>query len=199
MNDYLWNKTGAPDEEIEELEEALERFRYQSRPFARPHQTHRPRRSSSSKSFDAFAIAASIILLLSAAGLWLATRNPDETLHDSTQKAMAGSRQTNALQGNMNQGDRTSRTAAKVETSAVVDEPASLRRQNFKHTALQRRSVTDSQFARGREQMVRRSERAEGEMTKEKLLLALDIASTKLNFAQRKAQQATNINPIYAP
>jgi hypothetical protein len=60
--DYLWEKSGAPDPEIQQLEEILGTLRYQPKPLRLA-----PRRNY----LALLAIAATIAVALLAGGLWL--------------------------------------------------------------------------------------------------------------------------------
>ena len=67
-DDYLWDKTGQPDPEIQKLEEILGTLRYQPRPLELPVSRRR-------SYFPLLAIAASLLLALLAGGIWLRIRN----------------------------------------------------------------------------------------------------------------------------
>ena len=67
-DDYLWDKSGEADPEIQKLEEILGTLRYQPRPLELPV----PRRRSY---FPLLAIAASLLLALLAGAIWLRVRN----------------------------------------------------------------------------------------------------------------------------
>lgn len=60
-DDYLWDKSGEPDPQIQELEEILGTLRYQPRPL------NLPRRRNY---FLYLAIAATVVMALLAGGLW---------------------------------------------------------------------------------------------------------------------------------
>ena len=60
--DYLWDKSGAPDPEIQQLEEILGTLRYQPQPLRVA-----PRRNY----LALLAIAATLLIALLAGGLWL--------------------------------------------------------------------------------------------------------------------------------
>lgn len=68
-DDYLWDKTGQPDPQIQQLEEILGTLRYQPRPLALPRKRNY---------FPLLAIAASLLLALLAGGIWLRTRSRNE-------------------------------------------------------------------------------------------------------------------------
>ena len=61
--DYLWDKSGEPDPQIQQLEEILGTLRYQPRPL------NLPRRRNYLPPL--LAIAAMVVLALLAGGLWL--------------------------------------------------------------------------------------------------------------------------------
>jgi hypothetical protein len=68
-DDYLWDKTGPPDPEIQQLEEILGTLRYQPKPLVLPRKRNY---------FPLLAIAASLLLALLAGGIWLRARSPKE-------------------------------------------------------------------------------------------------------------------------
>ena len=65
-DDYLWDKTGQPDPQIQQLEEILGTLRYQPRPLALPQKRNY---------YPLLAIAASLLLALLAGGIWLRMRS----------------------------------------------------------------------------------------------------------------------------
>ena len=67
-DDYLWDKTGEPDPQIQQLEEILGTLRYQPKPLEIPEDLRLPRRRNY---FPWLAIAASVLLALLAGGIWL--------------------------------------------------------------------------------------------------------------------------------
>ena len=71
-DDYLWDKTGEPDPEIQQLEKILGTLRYQPRPLELPQDLVVPRRRNY---FPLLAIAASLLLALLAGSIWLRTRS----------------------------------------------------------------------------------------------------------------------------
>ena len=75
--DYLWDKSGEPDPEIQQLEEILGTLRYQPRPLrlAEHSSTTRGR-----KYLALLAIAATVAVAFLAGGLWLQTRSPEASI-----------------------------------------------------------------------------------------------------------------------
>lgn len=66
--DYLWDKSGDPDPQIQELEEILAPLRYQPKPLELP---VTPKRNY----FPLLAIAATVLIALLAGGVWLRLRS----------------------------------------------------------------------------------------------------------------------------
>lgn len=64
--DYLWDKSGEPDPEIQELEQILAPLRYQPTPLEVPVVRRR--------NYLPLAIAATLLIALLASGLWLRLR-----------------------------------------------------------------------------------------------------------------------------
>jgi hypothetical protein len=74
-DDYLWDKTGQPDPEIQQLEQILGTLRHQPRPLALPNDVRVPRRRNY---FPLLAIAASILLAIAVGSIWLRVRSRNE-------------------------------------------------------------------------------------------------------------------------
>ena len=64
--DYLWDKSGEPDPEIQELEQILAPLRYRAKPLELPVVRRR--------NYLALAIAATVLIALLITGLWLRLR-----------------------------------------------------------------------------------------------------------------------------
>jgi hypothetical protein len=79
-DDYLWDKTGEPDPEIQQLEQILGTLRYQPKPLELPQDLVVPRRRNY---FPLLAIAASLLLALLAGGIWLRTRSHQPMPHQA--------------------------------------------------------------------------------------------------------------------
>ena len=67
-DDYLWDKSGEPDPEVQQLEQVLGTLRYQPRPLQIPEELLVPRKRLH---FSVLAIAASIALMILAGGIWM--------------------------------------------------------------------------------------------------------------------------------
>ena len=76
MNDYLWDKSGEPDPQIQELENILGALRYQPRPLKFDGSSKARRRNY----VALLAIAATVLIALFAGALWLNTRSKDGSI-----------------------------------------------------------------------------------------------------------------------
>lgn len=189
MNDnYLWDKSGEPDEEIQHLESLLCEFRYQPRPLmlpeAEPERMPKVAAIANAKAMIysfanvRYAAMAAMILLALGAGIWISTRSttkdPEVTAGMATPTVTPTATPTIEPQ---------SAPAPEIAPPA----PAS---QNVKHF---RAAAPKSHFAAYKPKRVnRRSFEEEGERAKEKVLYALQLTSEKLNLISKKIQTDTN-------
>lgn len=181
-NDYLWDRTGEPDAEVQELEDVLGTLRYQPRPLELPAEAQPAPRSWF---FFPLAIAAAIALMVLAAGVWIRLHrqpSPTEVARSSTEPV------------NSNQPPVTS-----PPTTGRGDEPG-IRPDKSRVIAAPRRNPAPRNTKRNnilpRRDEMTATQRAEGEAAKDQLLLALRVASAKLNLAQRKTVGAPTSNNI---
>lgn len=157
--DYLWDKTGEPDQQIQELEEILGTLRYQPKPLVIPADlvvTKRPRNFR-----PLLAIAASLLLALLAGALWLSLKKP------STPQPVVVKRET-------------TQPANPVEEKVI---PKNVEQPEPKLVARNKPRRTPKV----------RTPEPEAEAAKEQLMLALRLASEKLNVVSRKTQTPTQI------
>ena len=70
-DDYLWDKSGEPDPQIQQLEEILGTLRYQPKPLQLPRRRNY---------VPWLAIAATVTIALLATGLWLSILNQDASI-----------------------------------------------------------------------------------------------------------------------
>ena len=189
-DDYLWDKTGEPDPEIQELEQVLGTLRYQPRSLdirAGLVPAHKPAFFSQRR----VAIAAAVAMILLGVGLWLGfqRRQHSELAKEPNKPARAGAaNETAVVAPNKDNGP-----AADLTLSDPVDKPV---RHRVNH------EVLSHEFANNRRPRVNTpnldaNERNEALAAKEQLMLALRVASSKLSFAQRKAQEINSENLIH--
>jgi cytoskeletal protein RodZ len=183
MNDnYLWDRTGEPDPEIQKLEELLGELRYQPRPLHLPADITIGRKRSF---YLPATIAAAIVMVAILSALWFQfNRKPTVQAVKSKQDVPVGP-------ANVKQPE----SSPEQKNLVVKDEPNEQkpRRQlNRNLMAFNKRPVNRSETLAPR---LTPEELAE----KEQVLVALRLVSAKLNLAQRKtvgAPQTTSPNII---
>lgn len=174
-DDYLWDRTGEPDPEIQELEAVLGALRYQPQPLSLP------ARIRERRYFRPMAVAAAIALVVLAVGLWFKISRPAP--HGQTETA-------------------TVRPPAVKETpQADADgSPAHEQLGQFPHRVIRvpHRKLPAASAAVNSANRPPKStppredlsvaQLNEARAAKEQLLQALRLASAKLGLAQRKTQ-----------
>ena len=68
--DYLWDKSGEPDPQIQELEQILKPLRYRPKPLELPNEFPTARQ----RNYLPLAVAATVLIALLITGLWLRLR-----------------------------------------------------------------------------------------------------------------------------
>jgi hypothetical protein len=182
-DDYLWDKSGEPDPEVQQLEQILGTLRYQPRPLEIPDDlvVHRRRNY-----FPLLAIAATFIIALLAAGLWWRATSQKAPIPVEVRVQQPAP----TLTINQELKDKTVATDNNHGPSPVPgvhrhrQQPANLVAINRKRRD---RSSTPALTA---------AQEKEAEEAKAQLLMALRVASEKLNLVQRKAQGGTVPNQI---
>jgi hypothetical protein len=170
-DDYLWDKSGEPDPEIQRLEQILGTLRYQEKPLELPEQI-RPSRSTNHVFL--LAIAATVLIALLAAGLWLKAHS-----NQVPQDHLASAPGSNATpEPKIAEGPTTK--------PKVVEPPTPADRQNERRPHLAKARVPAKP-------VWTRKEQEEALAAKQQLLLALRLASEKLNEVQRRAGPTTPV------
>lgn len=181
-DDYLWDGTGKPDSEIQQLEDILGTLRHQPRPLEIPATLQIvPERNVFRGFVPRLAIAATIALIVLGLGLWLGLQQlrrgqPSQVVHTPTRPEVSS--------------DPTPLVSSSPERKHI-EVP---RRSPVNHSLLA--GTTRSPHREVRKQQIKDSavalnEHKEAEARKDQLLLALRMASAKLNFAQKKTQSTT--------
>jgi hypothetical protein len=164
MNDeYLWDKSGDPDPEIQQLEQILGTLRYQPKPLMLPDDVRPLQRNYH---LPLIAIAASLLIALLAAGLWLiVTRQPAQDLN-AVKLAPVPSPEPPQI--------------ASTETETTQDQVSDEMSHPIKsgHNVRSVRKVSTPRLTT--------EEREQAIEAKQQLMVALRVASEKLNLAQRK-------------
>jgi hypothetical protein len=165
-DDYLWDKTGQPDPQIQQLEEILGTLRYQSKPLELPKELPRHR-----SYFPLLAIAASVLLAIVAGAVWLRVRSRSEAPPSSQAQVQRKQQEQVAPQ-----------PIERVrEKSNPPENPVAVKP---KHP---RRSSTPALGPREREEAL---------VAKEQVMLALRLTSEKLNLVHKKTQSTTPANQL---
>jgi hypothetical protein len=86
-DDYLWDRTGEPDTDVQELENVLGTLRYQPKPFVLPEEV---KVAAPRKWYPLMAIAAAITLIALAMGIWIKVRH-----QNTSEPVVAGSPNAN--------------------------------------------------------------------------------------------------------
>ena len=181
--DYLWDKTGEPDPEIQQLEEILGTLRYQPRPLEIPTGLHIGRDRSFFRSYAApLAIAATVAMLLLGLGLWLGLQRLQRS-QQQVAKTPDAPQEKPLSSPNEKQNSAVAVASPEPEQKRIVESPH--RRVN--PSSLARNSKRDRNTA-VKDQQLTLKQQQEARAAKDQLMLALRVTSMKLNLAQRKAQ-----------
>jgi HAMP domain-containing protein len=182
-DNYLWDRSGEPDPEVQELEEILGTLRYQPRPQEIPRHIQVGRRRSF---FPAMAIAAVIALFAVLLGLWFGFNRRQAPLSEArndSQVDQPANKTTTPLPSN-----------DQAEKAAVVNRPKQTRIQEHREAP---RNLLARNQRRATRTVIRQPELTPEELAeKEQVLVALRLVSYKLNLAQRKTQGLPQLNPI---
>jgi len=168
-DDYLWDKTGQPDPQIQQLEEILGPLGYQPRALELPKDVVAARRWSY---FPVLAIAASVLLAILAAGVWLRTRS---------------------------RSDRPAQQARlETTTPTAVAQPDETPKPPVNKSVVNPLFVASkkSPGKRSASSVFPKREREEALMAKEQVMLALRLTSEKLSLLHKKPQSTTPANQI---
>lgn len=164
--EYLWDKSGEPDPEIQELEELLGTLRYQPKPLELPDDIKPVRRN---RYLPLIAIAATLVIALLTGALWSRVKT------DSKPEQFKAVVQPSPIPSITN----TSNGPNKEDKEAVKEKSTpSNRPQDF----VARNNIR----RRNRPSSLSETQRKEALEAKEQLMVAMRLASEKLNIVQRK-------------
>jgi len=166
-DDYLWDKTGEPDTQVQELEEILGSLRYQPKPLQIPNELQVPQRRNY---FPWLAIAAGVLLANLAGGIWLSTRSRGD----------APQRQAEVL----------SPAPVKEVTPSVPKTP------ERKNESPEEMVAVHKHRPRSSTPVLSKQEHEEALMAKEQVMLALRLTTEKLSLVHKKTQNAYPANQI---
>lgn len=223
MSDYLWDKSGEPDEEVARLEELLGELRYRPQPFELPREEPRAQARAARRRLlffrPAYAAAAALVLML-LAGLWLGAarfRNQKSEpvaavhqqapppRHEATAKPapdaatpatpVTGPEKPESVGQLAAVPDRPGRRVA--ERAATRRAADRARAQNVEAGFVRRAPGDAAPGWPRRDQAAETLARLgdERRRLKDELMFALRLTSAKLNVAQRETQGGTGRKP----
>jgi hypothetical protein len=179
-DNYLWDRSGEADPDIQQLEETLGELRFQKRPLRIPAHLQIGRRRTF---YPLLAIAAAIALVAIALGFWFAFKQRQVM----TPVEVKGNSQPAPKQIDKPEPRRTDQPEQAAINPNLIP-PRSQKRH---------REVTRAVQARANGRTPAPTELTAQEVAeREQVLVALRLVSFKLNVAQRKAQGLPASNTI---
>ena len=168
-DDYLWDKTGEPDPQVQQLEEILGTLRYQQKALEIPEDLPLPRRRNH---FPWLAIAAGVLLAILAGGLWLSTRSRGE----------APSQEAKVTQP--------------APVKEVTPSPTGTKTPELKPEPREEVVALHKHRPRPSIPVLSKREREEALMAKEQVMIALRLTTEKLSLVHKKTQNPNPANQI---
>jgi hypothetical protein len=183
-DDYLWDRSGQPDPEIQQLEEILGTLRYQPRPLEIPAEVQvEGQRNFFRGLAPRLAIAATIALLMLGLGVWIGLQR-----FGRVQPVAVAPHSTPAPVPSPGEN----RAAARGPEQKLIETPRQQQAGRFVPAGYSGHPRHQSRNAALQNRLIAAKEEKEAEAASDQLLLALRLTSAKLNYAQKKAQ---NPNP----
>ena len=172
-DDYLWDKSGKPDPDVQQLEEILGALRYEPRELEIPAQVQVGRKSFVARGL---AIAAAIALVALGLGVWMNLRQEKTTEAPRAAAGPIDEKKLNNLTATV--------PVAEVPATAIPESASTT------STPRPRLPVASTRTRRlhPRTPQLSESEMAEARLAKDQLMIALRLASSKLSLAQKKTQ-----------
>ena len=179
-NDYLWDRTGELDPEIQHLEQVLGTLRYQPRPLDLPARVRIGRQRTI---FPRIAVAAAVAMMLVGGTFWLLQHRQNHSVGLDSASNVPAVEKVKPATGNLAAPAKDDVAESRVANGAIKDHQ---KRSGVRKTLMSGNKKVRSLEPGGTEFTA--SDRAEAQAAKQQLLLALRVASSKLSLAQKKAQ-----------
>ena len=187
--DYLWDQTGDPDPELQELERVMGTLRYQPRPLVIP-ETLQPR-SSFRTLRPLLAIAATLILAVGIGALWLTLEREKPATNANSDKAAVTVPDDVIKEIPKDPADKVEGILPGAGDPGKTPPRYRPNQTGAAENTNRRRAVKPAT------PLLTANELKEAEAAKAKLMMALRVASEKLNGALKKAQGTNNSNLIH--
>ena len=172
-DDYLWDRSGQPDPDVQQLEEILGELRYQPRELEIPAEL----KPGSARFYSSrYAIAAAVAMIVLGVGAWVAMQKQTTPVAAGPQPPPA---QVKIV---------TPESSKQIPAVASIEENKAIPRQRIR--------VKPQRAPRTRTPQLSSEEMAEAIAAKDRLMMALRLASSKLNYAQKKTQ-SPSAAPVY--
>ncbi|CAN5455745.1 hypothetical protein BH18ACI2_BH18ACI2_11580 [soil metagenome] len=205
MSDYLWDKTGEPDEDVKELEELLGNLAYQPRPLELPERLPRHTRMSHSLTWThVAAIAAALLLMLLAGAALMSMRRQAVTPEQQAIQQPSPQLQTKTPPRHTAEVSQEDEDIAiqPSNDSPEIKQPRNGSRSTVRQVALSRqrrqpskRRVNEKPASVNQEIALNGVSSQGGELTdeerqaKDQLMLALRFASANLRYVQEQVRE----------
>lgn len=198
-DDYLWDKSGEPDPEVEQLEQLLGNLRYRRKPGPLPLPQRAPIRP---RRFDSptLAAVAAVLLMMVAAGVWYVSGGGNQSQSSgvsainvqtgraqdwlSAESVIATNAQPKDVEIDKPERALVATKATRVNTTRRLIE--------FKRNEPSEGRIANVSSPNRAEQI----SEDEGVAAREKLIRALHLASSKLNLVQKKVQDNKVLGPV---
>jgi hypothetical protein len=195
MNDYLWDRTGEPDEEVRRLEELLGTLRHRPEALPLPTVAPVPARHAS-RPFRWPYAAAAALALAALAGLWFGLPRRSDTTAKSNQGAPLDARTETAAAAPdtpREDGREVSDGRGRETQLANVTRGRTVKRHQARAAKRDAQHLNARTLAshRRKETPAAVAPTSEQQAAKEQLMFALRLASAKLGDAKRKTSPST--------
>ena len=189
-DDYLWDKTGDADPEIEHLERVLGQLRSKNNSEAAMRAFDNLQRTRPRPLRKAFLIAASLAFALLALGAFAVIQRQTKRQAASDNSIAMVSPIPSATTDTQDETAPKVTDEIKQESARPQSYEVSITQPRRPATSVQKRRAMKGSLVNGNSQLM-----AEGLMAKEQLIKALQITSSKLNVVQKKVQGAAPLGP----
>jgi len=181
-DNYLWDRSGEPDAEIQELEEILGTLRYQPRPLRIPSHLQI---GSRRRLFPAMAIAAAVALFAILIAAWFSFNRRQAPAFQATRDGQTDQQRSTPQPASKPDNAPSQTVVVQSPQPKPIQEHREAPRNLLAANKRPNRTLT-------RQPALTPQELAE----KEQVLMALRLVSYKLNVAQRKTQGPPPLNTI---